>query len=240
MSAKRVLITGASSGIGLQLAKDYQAAGWQTIACGRDETRLAQARASQTLQFDIEDREQTIAAADKLTAPIDLLILNAGTCEYIDDAIHFDSQLLSRVLTTNVIGLGHCLEAFLKHLDHRGQLALIGSAASLLPFSRAEAYGASKAAVTYLAASLRVDLKPQQIDVSLVQPGFVDTPLTEKNNFQMPGMITSKEASSAIRAGLEKRKNVIRTPWLFNRLLGLIGGLPDPLPMLIASRMRQS
>lgn len=240
MSRKRVLITGASSGIGQQLIKDYRAAGWETIACGRNASRLASSRATHSLVFDIEDRALVMTAADTLSAPIDLLILNAGTCEYIDDALHFDSQLFSRVITTNLIGLAHCLEAFCPQLKRGGQLALIGSAATLLPFSRAEAYGASKAAVAYLADSLRVDLKAHQIDVSLVSPGFVDTPLTAKNTFSMPGMIGVEQASACIVKGLDQRRQTIRAPWLFNRLLGLLGALPQPLPTLIASRMRQS
>ncbi len=234
-----MLITGASSGIGLQLARDYQADGWQTIACGRNADRLRETQATETLIFDIEDLQQTIAAAAKIEAPVDLIILNAGNCEYIDDPINFDSALLTRVMKANVIGMAHCLEAFLKHLNHGGQLALMGSSATLLPFSRAEAYGASKAAVAYLAASLRVDLKKENISVSLIQPGFVDTPLTAKNTFSMPGMISAEKASQDIRAGLEKRKSTVTTPRLFNAVLGLLGLLPEPIPTAIATRLRQ-
>ena len=240
MSRKRVLITGASSGIGQQLANDYFAEDWEVIACGRDSARLLNTGATQHLQFDIQDRLETIETAKQIEQPLDLIILNAGTCEYIDDVQKFDSALLERVLRSNVIGLGNCIEALLPHLKTGGQIALMGSAATLLPFSRAQAYGASKAAVTYLSRSLQVDLKPQGINVCLIQPGFVRTPLTDKNDFDMPGMISVEQACNTIRKGLMKRKSTIVTPWLFNRLLGLLGALPDPLPTLIASKLRRT
>lgn len=240
MNRKRVLITGASSGIGQQLANDYLLEDWEVIACGRNSERLMNTNATQHLQFDIQDRQETIANSKEIEQPLDLIILNAGTCEYIDDVQSFDSTLFERVIRSNVIGLGNCIEALLPHLKADGQIALMGSAATLLPFSRAQAYGASKAAVTYLSRSLQVDLKHQGINVCLIQPGFVKTPLTDKNDFDMPGMISMERASDTIRQGLKKRKSTIVTPWLFNRLLGLLGALPDPLPTLIATKLRRA
>ena len=88
--AKRVLITGASSGIGLQLAQDYLADGWQVYACGRNPQALSQLAGAERLLFDVTDNEQVQAQAKTLTAKgvnsFDLVILNAGSCEYIDDA----------------------------------------------------------------------------------------------------------------------------------------------------------
>lgn len=113
-----VLITGASSGIGLQLAKDYLAAGWHVIACGRDKAKL-DALAETVLigatciSFDINERSQVqenaLRIKDLLTqcaCQLDLVILNAGGCEYIDDAKHFDDRLFERVVHTNLIGHG--------------------------------------------------------------------------------------------------------------------------------------
>ncbi|MGS0730281.1 SDR family NAD(P)-dependent oxidoreductase, partial [Shewanella sp. 0m-11] len=142
---KSVLITGASSGIGLQLAKDYLADGWKVFACGRNQQALSQLHGAEKLIFDITDNEQVAAQAIKvksqLSRPLDLVILNAGSCEYIDDALNFDGELFERVIRTNLIAMGYCLSAFTSMIAKGGRLALMGSSAVYLPFSRAEAYG---------------------------------------------------------------------------------------------------
>ncbi|MGY2498603.1 SDR family NAD(P)-dependent oxidoreductase, partial [Klebsiella pneumoniae] len=112
--------------------------------------------------------------------PLDLLILNAGNCEYMDVADGFDGELFARVIETNLIATGHALAAFLPLLGEGARLAIVSSSVSWLPLPRAEAYGASKAALDYLAATLRLDLKARGIAVTLIRPGFVQTPLTAK------------------------------------------------------------
>ena len=240
---KTVLITGATSGIGQQMALDYANDGWKVIACGRNPESLASLASNEhidTLKFDLTNPQQIAEAGRSHSGPLDLVILNAGTCEYIDDVMAFDSELFRRVINSNVIGTADCTAAFIPHLKAGGQLALIGSSASFLPFARAEAYGASKAAIAYLAQSLAVDLAPHNIDVSLVSPGFVSTPLTDKNDFSMPMKITVQQASDEIRHGLYKRKKHIKTPRLFTSILGLLGQLPHSIQHWIALRMVKS
>ncbi|WP_084221376.1 SDR family NAD(P)-dependent oxidoreductase [Shewanella fidelis] len=228
--AKRVLITGASSGIGLQLAQDYLADGWQVYACGRNPQALSQLAGAERLLFDVTDNEQVQAQAKALTAKgvnsFDLVILNAGSCEYIDDAKQFDAELFERVIRTNLIAMGYCLAAFTPLIKAGGRLGLMGSSAVYLPFPRAEAYGASKAGVQYLASSLAIDLKPHNIGVSVICPGFVKTPLTDKNDFAMPMRLSSEQASNAIRQGLAKGVREIHFPKRFTLLLKLISLLP--------------
>ncbi|MEY3018083.1 MAG: hypothetical protein RL336_1218 [Pseudomonadota bacterium] len=224
---KTILITGAASGIGLQLVKDY-AKEHRVIACGRDAEKLARALGNTPCEqrcFDITDRESVLLACKDLPG-LDLVILNAGTCEYIDDVKHFDSQRFARVVTTNLIGTGYCLEAVMPHIVEGGQLALMSSTATYLPFARAEAYGASKAGIDYLAASLAVDCAPLKISVSNIQPCFVDTPLTQRNTFAMPGQITTERASSYIRRGLHRRKATIAFSPIFVLSLKLLSLLP--------------
>lgn len=237
---KTVLITGATSGIGQQMALDYANDGWQVIACGRDPECLARLEAKEhisTLKFDLTNLQQILDAGRSLTASLDVVVLNAGVCEYIDDVMAFDTALFRRVINSNVIGTADCAAVFLPHIKVGGQLAFIGSSASFFPFERAQAYGASKAAIAYLAQSMAVDLVPHQIDVSLVNPGFVGTPLTDKNDFAMPMKITVQQASDEIRQGLHKRKKHIKTPRLFTSILGLMGQLPHFIQHYIALRM---
>ena len=230
---KTVLITGASSGIGLQLAKDYLQSGWQVLACGRNSQGLAGLSGALPLVFDASNYDDTVKAGQKAAAylesanlSLDLVILNAGTCEYIDNPQAFDSQLFERVMRTNVIGLGYCLEAFLPLMRRGSRLALMSSSATYLPLPRAEAYGASKAAVSYLAACLNVDLMTQGIGVSVICPGFVKTPLTDVNRFPMPMRVDVNYASRAIRTGLARGKSEIHFPRVFTYFLKLLSLLP--------------
>ncbi|BBS88360.1 SDR family NAD(P)-dependent oxidoreductase [Aeromonas media] len=226
----RVLITGATSGIGRQLALDYRRSGWQVWGCGRDGERL-HALADEgiiPLQFDGRDSAAMAEVAADLPA-LDLLILNAGNCEYMDLAEGFDGALFARVIETNLIATGHALAAFLPRLVSGSRLAIVGSSVSWLPLPRAEAYGASKAALDYLAATLRLDLASKGIGITLIRPGFVQTPLTAKNDFPMPCLVTVEEASRAIMSGLAAGRHQIHFPRRFIWLLRLLGALPTGL-----------
>ncbi|WP_324016981.1 SDR family NAD(P)-dependent oxidoreductase [Aeromonas hydrophila] len=227
MSGGRVLITGATSGIGFRLALDYRRAGWQVWGCGRDGERLlALGRHGITpLQFDGRDASAVSEVAAGLPR-VDLVILNAGNCEYMDVAEGFDGALFARVIETNLVATGHALAAFLPLLGAGGRLAIVSSSVSWLPLPRAEAYGASKAALDYLADTLRLDLAGKGIGVTLIRPGFVQTPLTAKNDFPMPCLVTLEEASRAIMAGLAAGRHQIHFPRRFIWLLRLLGALP--------------
>ena len=238
---KRVLITGASSGIGMQLSKDYLSMGWQVIACGRDIEKLKSSLGHEDKNlkfccFELTNRDEVLVNLSTFTE-LDLVILNAGTCEYIDNPQKFDSNLFERVIRTNIIGTGYCLEATLPKINPGGQLALVSSTVTLLPLTRSEAYGSSKAALDYLARTLAIDLSASGIDVSLIRPGFVDTPLTKKNTFSMPGIINTQQASLYIIKGLKKRKQEINFPLGFYCTLKLLSWLPNALWHRIAIKM---
>jgi NAD(P)-dependent dehydrogenase (short-subunit alcohol dehydrogenase family) len=237
MTIKTVLITGATSGIGLALFEQYAALGHQVIVCGRDENKLSllSAKAYKTYLFDVND-PQSIAEQLKAVPKLDLVILNAGDCRYIDDAKHFNGQLFSDIITTNLSSLGWLLQFTLPNVNKGGQVVFVSSSATILPFPKSEAYGASKAGMDYLAKSLRVDLASHNIDVTLVHPGFVKTPLTDKNDFEMPFLITSDEAASRIIVGVEKRKNYLHFPKRLTLLLKLLSFLPSSVWKSIISR----
>ena len=237
-----ILITGASSGIGRQLARDYLAEGHRVWCCGRNGSALAELERdfpehARTLSFDIQDLSACREALGG-TGRLDLAILNAGTCEYMD-ARRFDAALFRRVMEVNVIGTGNVLEAIIPQLKAGSTLALMGSSSAFLPLPRAEAYGASKAAVDYLARTLAISLAGAGIHVSYIAPGFVETPLTDRNDFPMPMRVEVGAASRHIRRGLARRRRLIHFPRLFTGLLRCIGRLPLALQnRLIARTLR--
>jgi short-subunit dehydrogenase len=234
-----IVITGATSGIGRQLALDYQNDGHSVIAIGRNRDRLQELEefGITTMQLDLEDRETATRGLSEIESA-DLAILSAGTCEYVDMP-NFDSGLVARVMRRNVETLAISIEGLLDPLRKGSspRLVTIGSSAAYLPLPRAEAYGASKAAVEYLTKTLRITLAPENIAVSLVCPGFVKTPLTDLNDFPMPCRISTEEASKAIRRGVEKGRAEIHFPKRFTLLLKLASLLPQPLWTKIALRM---
>lgn len=237
-----ILITGATSGIGEQLAIDYHKKGHQVWAIGRDPQRLNKLEeiGLHTGAVDLRDRDQTIEWFSKLER-IDLAILSAGSCEYLDMP-DFDSALVARVMRINVETMAHSIEAVLPSLrrSNSPHLVGIGSSAAYVPLPRAEAYGTSKAAVAYLIDTLRITLRPFGIDVSLVCPGFVKTPLTDLNDFPMPFLITTEQASESIRRGIAKKQAEIHFPKKFTFILKAASLLPRWLWLRIAQRMKKS
>jgi short-subunit dehydrogenase len=160
---------------------------------------------------------------------IDILILNAGNCRYIDNAKQFNGELFADVINTNLISLGWQLQYLLPKVKRGGQVVFVSSSATILPFPRSEAYGASKAGMDYLAKSLRLDLVSNDISVTLVHPGFIKTPLTDKNDFSMPFLLTSEEAAQRIVKGVKAQKNYIHFPKRLTLLLKLFSLLPSSL-----------
>lgn len=236
---KTVLITGATSGIGEALLEQYQQKGFHVIACGRNEQKLATYvetfPAIKTLAFDVTNKVD-IARVTNDIKKVDILILNAGDCAYIDSIDPFDGELFSRIITTNLISLGYLLQYILPKVSAGGQVVFISSSATLLPFPKAEAYGASKAGVDYLANSLRLDLSTKNIEVTLVHPGFIKTPLTDKNTFEMPFMISSTQAAKTIVNGVNKRKQYLHFPKRLTLLLKVFSLLPASVWQKIAQR----
>lgn len=235
----RILITGATSGIGRQLALDYHASGHEVWAVGRQAEALRQLELQglKTHQLDLLNRQATLESLAHIES-LDLVILSAGSCEYIDMP-EFDSALISRVMRVNVDTMAHAIEALLPALrqSSQPQLVGIGSSAAYLPLPRAEAYGASKAAVAYLMKTLRITLQPLGISVSLVCPGFVKTPLTDRNDFPMPFLIAVEQASAAIRRGIEKKQAEIHFPGRLTLTMKLLALLPQSVWAKLARRM---
>lgn len=167
-----------------------------------------------------------------------MAILNAGTCEYLEPG-HFDPALVERVMRTNLLGVSYCLAAALPLLraGKRPHLVVMGSSVTWLALPRAGAYGASKAAVRYLVESQRIDLAREGIAVTLVSPGFVDTPLTRRNDFPMPQLWSAQRAARHIARRLPGRPLEINFPGLFTLVLRLLGALPARLRLALGQRL---
>lgn len=223
-----ILITGATSGIGNQLAKDYLLEGHHVYAVGRDDSALAELESlgAEMIDLDLMDRDKVIDAFGKIEE-VDLAICGAGMCEYLEMP-NFDSASFMKVMSVNMGTLSHAIEGILpKLIASKGRLVGIGSASAYVPFARAEAYGSSKAAIHYLMKTLQISLAPHDVSVSLVVPGFVETPMTKQNDFPMPFIQTTAQASKAIRDGIASGHDVIEFPKKLTLPLKVLGTLPD-------------
>lgn len=234
-----ILITGATSGIGKQVALDYAQQGHTVIACGRNSDALAELEALYPKQIsgvrlDVSDADQTQQTLSTFTN-LDVVILSAGVCEYVDIE-RFEAAMFERVFDVNVFGMMRCVEAVLPNLKSGSQLVLVGSTARLLPFTRAEAYGGSKAAIQYIARSLQVDLAPRGIVVQTVSPGFVETPMTDANDFEMPMRVTVEFAAERIIKGIRKKSTDITFPTTFGLFLKFLSRLPQSWQVAISKR----
>lgn len=248
-TTRRIWLTGATSGIGLALARQLLEAGHRVALSARNPEALDELAApypqALCLPLDVSDREAVREAARRLESTfggLDWAILNAGTCEYLN-ARAFDSALVERVFAPNLFGAIYCVEAALPLLRRARReggtplLAATSSAAAYLPLPRAEAYGASKAALSHFLESLRLDLDAEGIDVSLIHPGFVRTPLTDRNDFPMPCRVEPEAAARIIVAGLEAHRLDIHFPRRFTLWLKLLGILPVGLRHRIGRRL---
>ena len=225
---RHILITGATSGIGKQVAKDYLREGHTVYAVGRDAEALVELTTlgANAIDLDLMDRQKVIAAFAAIEQ-VDLAICCAGACEYLDMP-NFDSESFMKVMSINMGTLSHAIEGVLpKLIASKGRLVGIGSASAYVPFARAEAYGSSKAAIHYLMKTLQISLAPYDVAVSLVVPGFVETPMTKQNDFPMPFLQTTEQASRAIRDGIANGDEVIEFPKKLTLPLKTLGALPD-------------
>ncbi|MBU3021909.1 SDR family NAD(P)-dependent oxidoreductase [Aestuariibacter sp. A3R04] len=235
---KTMLITGATSGIGQSLTMHALGRGYRVIACGRNDAALASLasyRNVTTAKFDLTNRKETYQALADLN--FDIAVLNAGNCEYVDvDA--FDADLFRRVFEINFFGIVHSVEALLPHLRSGNQLVIVDSMVRLFPFTQSQAYGASKAAVHYFTKSLEVDLAHKGITVQAVSPGFVQTPLTDKNTFDMPMKISADEAAKSMLRGIEKKQSNVFFPMKFGWIMRVLSILPTGLQKWLSLKMR--
>lgn len=242
---RHVLITGASSGLGAALARDYAEAGRRLALGGRDAERLAAVaedcrnRGAEVLAtaLDVTDSAALHAwiTEAETHAPLDLVIANAGTSAGTGAAGFESAEQTRRILATNIDGLVETVMPAVERMRARrqGQLGLVSSVAGYRGFPGAPAYCASKAFVKVWGEALRGHLKREGIAVSTICPGYVATPMTAVNRFPMPFLMSPEKAARIIRRGLAANRARIAFPWPTAFGAWLAGALPpawtDPL-----------
>jgi NADP-dependent 3-hydroxy acid dehydrogenase YdfG len=231
-------VTGASSGIGLALAKRLAARGWRVAATARRADGLAALCAAgdgKTIAApaDVTDRAAMREACAKIEAtfgPVGLLVANAGI--YLPmDARRPDAEVFRRTFDVNLMGVAHALECVLPGMTERraGHVHVVSSATGFGGMPTASAYGASKAALINMAACLKIELDRVNVGVSLSTPGFVETPAQDDNAFPKPFMISPETAARRIVAAVERGGFETTFPRRFTWILKALYALPKPL-----------
>ncbi|WP_158658092.1 SDR family NAD(P)-dependent oxidoreductase [Agarilytica rhodophyticola] len=250
MSNKTIWITGASSGIGFDLAKLLAKHRNYLYISARSEDKLLALKAQFpdnifVLPIDVGDSASLAKAEEVLhqqTDQLDMLISCVGTCEY-DDVPALQAEQYERLTRVNYLGTVETVRIALPLLRKSAShphIVAISSLAALVPFPRAAAYGASKAALEYFLQSLKVDIASDNISISIVRPGFVDTPLTQQNDFDMPFLMPSDLAAKHIVKAITKRKMFIDFPKQMSIPLKIMRFLPSFFWMKIcAPRFRK-
>ncbi|HEY8575765.1 MAG TPA: SDR family NAD(P)-dependent oxidoreductase [Devosia sp.] len=241
-------ITGAGTGIGRGIALALAARGMTVAASARTEADLlslaAEAKGPGSIlpvRLDVTDEEAVRAAVARIEAeagPITLAIINAGTNSEVT-AQKFDTGKFASVMEINLLGAVYCLGALLPRLRQRrsGRIALVASVAGYRGLPTAAAYAASKAGLIAMTESLKPELEGDNVELTLINPGFVDTPLTRRNTFPMPFLIDTDAAVRAIMRGLERGRFEIVFPWQMTILMKLLGVLPYRPFFAITRRM---
>jgi NADP-dependent 3-hydroxy acid dehydrogenase YdfG len=234
---QRVWLVGASSGIGLACAKALHAAGAQVIVSARDLGTLSEWAATcksqglpvELLSLDVTDALQVKYVARQVAAggKLDFLLYCAGHYR-AQRATDFDLTDMLRHQDVNYNGLLRVLDAVLPMFLQQGSghISVVSSVAGWRGLPNGLAYGPTKAAVTHVAETLYMDLQDKGIGVSVVNPGFVATPLTAQNNFQMPALLSPEQAAEAMLAGWSQGLFDIHFPKRFTGWLKLMRLLP--------------
>jgi NADP-dependent 3-hydroxy acid dehydrogenase YdfG len=242
---RRAWITGAGSGIGLALARRLASEGWQVAVSARSENSLASVAAGapgmHSFPLDVTDRAAVTEAVDAIEAqlgPLDLVVLNAGTYQPVT-ARTFSVEAWRGMVETNMMGTVHCLSAVMPRMIERraGHIAVVSSLTGYAGLPSASAYGATKAALINMCEALYPELEAESVRLSLINPGFVDTPLTRKNDFPMPFLISSEDAARRILGGLNAGKFEIAFPFRMLLAMRLLSLLPHRFRLAVTRRM---
>jgi|MEHZ01.4.fsa_nt_MEHZ011312269.1_15 NADP-dependent 3-hydroxy acid dehydrogenase YdfG len=240
-------VTGAGKGIGRALAKRLAADGWIVAASARTQADLTSLEAEcpsarvQGFPLDVTDLTRTattVEAIENQMGPLSLVILNAGTHIQMP-AEEFSVETFRTLVETNLMGtvngLAQIIERFIKRKD--GHIVVVASLAGYRGLPTSAAYGATKAGIINMCEALKPELEYHGVRLTLINPGFVETPLTAKNEFPMPFLISVEQAVAHIMRGLERGAFEIAFPGRFAWLMKILKILPDRLYFALTRRM---
>lgn len=228
---KTAWVTGASTGIGREIALQLTAAGVKVAASARSAEKLASlGEGILTVPLDVTDAQACLRAVNDIEAKLgalDLVVLGAGTYSPVKiDSI--DPKLFDHTMQTNYMGVVNCLAAVAPRMlaRHSGHISWIASVAGFLGLPKAAAYGPTKAALINLAECLEPEMKLKGVHISVINPGFVATPLTAQNDFAMPFLMQPDEAARRSIEGLKAGRFEIAYPRRFVAILRTLRALP--------------
>jgi short-subunit dehydrogenase len=250
---KLVFITGASSGIGQALAWRYHQASWRLALAARRSAEIenwARAKGIPADRYavygaDVADIDSIVAAGRACLARQgvpDAVIANAGISIGVDSAMREDIDVIARTFATNNVGLAATFHPFIAPMTQRGSGALvgIGSAAGIRGLPGHGAYCASKAAVISYCESLRGELRSSGVKVVTICPGYVATPLTERNRYGMPFLMQPQEFAEQAFRVIEAGTSYRVIPWQMGVVTKVLRLLPNALfDRLLAGRPRK-
>ena len=244
-----VWITGASTGIGRALALRLAAAGSTVVASARGEDKLAElandaaglAGRIVPAPLDVTDEMRVRAVHDRIAADHgvpDLCVLNAGTYIPMDGAV-FSAEAFQKQIDINWMGVVRVMDAVIPPMVARGagRIAVVGSVSGYRGLRTAAAYGATKAALINMCEAMHMELGDHGVKVQIVNPGFIETPLTDKNDFRMPFLMPVEKAAAAFHRGLQSDRFEITFPKRFTWIVKAMRLLPYAVYLPLMSRV---
>ena len=238
LTKKSIFISGGNSGIGLATAKKYKAEGYRVGICGRNATTLDPLIDEfQVYQLDVANFDEVKKAVNDFAKDgLDIMFANAGV-GYAHKTQKPDFNQSRKIFDININGVLNMFDVATQifYKQGHGHLAATASIAGLNGLPGVSAYSGSKAAIIRMCESLKIDLKQFNINVTCVCPGFIDTPLTQKNSHSMPFLMNVDEAAVEIYYGIARNKDNIYFPKMFSIIVRLLGLLPRSIYRMIIS-----
>ena len=241
---KKIWITGASSGIGKALAHKFSSEGWKVAVSARRKEILDEMAKNENISsypLDVTNQDQIKDVFSKIINDfegLDLCVFSSGTYDpKLEQEINIKQNKF--VMETNFFGVLYCIKSVEKYFKEKkdGHISIVSSIAAYRGLPNSSGYGPSKAALTNLTESLYFDFKKHNVRISLVSPGFIKTPLTDKNEFPMPFIKSPEFAADKMFRGLTKAKAFeIHFPKALTILLKFLRILPYKIYLFLVDK----